>query len=81
MAKLIERSEISGEGIDVLAEKGKFGLVAEIFPRRGAGWAERNKVAPERCWALAHDGGEVVVFAAADGLKLIRLDDVGKLSR
>ena len=79
LASMVAKQEISADGIDILAARGRFGPLAEVFPERGASWAERAEVPLERCYALAHEGGEVAVFAGDDGLKLIRLDDVGKL--
>ena len=76
---MVAKREISAAGIDVLAAKGTFGSLAEVFPERGASWAERAGVPLDRCYALAHGDGEVAVYLGEGGLQLIRLDDVGKL--
>lgn len=76
---MVKKSEISEAGIAILAEKGTFGTLEATFAERGASWAKRAEVPLERCHGLSHDGAEVAVFASDDGLKLIRLDDVGKL--
>ncbi|MDF1702347.1 MAG: hypothetical protein P1V36_14445 [Planctomycetota bacterium] len=76
---MIKKKELSEAGLAILAEKGTFGTLEAVFAERGASWAERAEVALERCYALGHDGAEVAVFASDDGLKIIRLDDVGKL--
>ncbi|MDJ0973644.1 MAG: hypothetical protein QNJ98_04230 [Planctomycetota bacterium] len=78
-AGMVSKKEISKAGIAILAEKGKFGPLKEIFEGRGESWAKRAGVPVEECYALAHDGAEVAVIRGAGGLKLIRLDDVGKL--
>lgn len=75
----VEKREISGAGIDVLAEKGAFGSLAEIFPDRGAGWAERVGADPAKCYALSHEGAEVAALWNGSAFLLLRLDDVGKL--
>jgi len=75
----VEKREISGPGIEILAEKGTFGPLAEVFPERGAHWAERVKVDPAECYALSHEGAEVAGLWNGKAFKLIRLDDVGKL--
>lgn len=75
----VTRNEISKAGIAILAEKGTFGPLSEVFEERGASWAERAGVPLDKCYGLGHEGAEVAVFASDDGLKLIRLDDVGKL--
>lgn len=78
-AGMLEKNELSAAGLTILAEKGSFGSLMEVFPERGAAWAERAEVPLERCYALSFDGAEVAVFAGDAGLRIIRLDDVGKL--
>ena len=75
----IEKREISGPGIDILAEKGTFGSLAVVFPERGAHWAERVKADAAKCYALSYNGAEVAGLWGGKTFKLIRLDDVGKL--
>jgi hypothetical protein len=79
VAKFIERREISGPGIDILAERGTFGPLEEVYPDRGDRFAKKAGVDAAQCYALALDSAEVVVFWGGDKPRLIRLDDVGKL--
>lgn len=79
LARFQELREISAEGIGVLAEKGAFGPLLEIFPDRGKGFAERAGVDPDSCHALALQGAEVAGHWDGRVFRLIRLDDVGKL--
>lgn len=81
----IKRSEISRAGIEVLDRDAKFGRAVDIFgAERAAQHAERAKVDIDRCYGFYHSTDEATgeVMAAWDGanLKLLRLDDVGKLT-
>jgi hypothetical protein len=79
VASFLERREISAHGIDVLEEKGKFGPLVELFPERGAFLADKAGVDPSKCVLLWLEPGEVVVHWGGERLRLVRLDDVGKL--
>lgn len=83
LVKMYERKEISPEGVQLLAEKGEFGKLKELFPKQAERWCERSGVNPDQCYGMKlESGGEVAeVGFAWDGSKLqiIRLDDVGKL--
>lgn len=79
LAKFQKKKEISAAGIAILAEKGKFGPLAEIFPKRGVRFAKRAGVDVGACYALAHKGAEVAAHWDGKAFHLIRLDDVGKL--
>jgi hypothetical protein len=78
-AGFIDEREISQAGIDILAEKGKFGPLKEVCPERGARWAEYAGVPIDRCYGISYEGAEVAVIQKGEALLLIRLDDVGKL--
>ena len=79
--RLTEKKEISKAGIAILAEKGTFGPMADVFAEgdQGKHWAERVGVPLSACYALAYEGAEVAGYVGSDGFKLFRLDDVGKL--
>jgi len=81
MGTLLEKQEISAAGVEILAERGRFGPLLEIVPDRAEAWAKKAGVDPAKCVALVHEGAEVAVYAGAEGLLLIRCDDVGKLAR
>ena len=85
MPKLIELSEISAEGIEVLAAEGKWSKLADVVKaeaERAASWAKRAGVNPAECWALMGDaGGEAAFHFDGTSLKLIRCDDIGKLKK
>lgn len=85
MPKLIEKREISAEGIEVLAAEGKWSKLADVVKaeaERAASWAKRFGVNPTDCWALMGDaGGEAAFHFDGTSLKLIRCDDIGKLER
>ncbi len=80
LSRWIERREVSRAGIAVLEANGEYGPLAEIFKDRGAQWAERAGVPLDQAWGLKYENAEVAVARADGVLKLIRLDDVGKLS-
>ncbi len=79
LAKFQKKKEISAAGIAILSEKGKFGPLLEIFPKRGIRFAKRAGVDAGACYALAHKGAEVAAHWDGKTFHLIRLDDVGKL--
>ncbi len=85
MPKLIEKREISAEGIEVLAAEGKWSKLADVAkpePERAASWAKRFGVNPTECWALiGNAGGEAAFHFDGTSLKLIRCDDIGKLKK
>ncbi len=81
----IKRSEISRAGIEVLAQDGVFGNAEQTFgAERAASHAERAKVDREQCYGFYHTTedatGEVMAFWDGSGFRIVRLDDVGKLS-
>jgi len=75
----LEKDEISGPGLDILAEKGTFGPLAEVFPERGASWAGRVKADPAKSYAMAYEGAEVAALWTGKLFLIFRLDDIGKL--
>ena len=79
VAALLERREISARGIDRLAAGGRYGSLKEVFPDRGETWARQAGVDPEKCVGLGLEGAEVAVHWGGDRLRLLRVDDVGKL--
>jgi len=79
VAKFQEKQEISGAGIEILAAKGKYGALMEIFPKRGEGFAKKAGVEAGTCHAFSLDGAEVAAHWDGKAFHLIRLDDVGKL--
>ena len=77
---ILEKRELSMEGIEVLDRKGKFGTLSEIFPDHAEGWMARNKLSPDaECYAISYEGAEVAAHWTGDRFELIRLDDVGKI--
>ena len=85
MTALIEKSEISAEGIEVLAAQGKWSKLADVAKpetERAISWAKRAGVNLAECWALMGDkGGEAAFHFDGKSLKLIRCDDIGKLQK
>ena len=74
-----KNNEISEAGIAILAEKGKFGPLLEIFPKSGVRFAKQAGVDAGKCYALGHNGAEVAAHWDGKDFLLIRLDDIVKL--
>ncbi|WP_411826525.1 hypothetical protein [Luteolibacter sp. AS25] len=80
MKGFLEKNEISSAGVTILAEKGKWGKLTEIFPERGPRLAEKWQLDPEDCWALGYEGAEAGFHWNGEKFLIIRCDDVGKLN-
>ncbi len=77
---LIEKKEISAEGIKVMADKGKYGTLAEVLPDRVESWSKRFGVKGDDCRAFSHENAQAA-FCKMDGVwKIIRLNNLGKLA-
>jgi hypothetical protein len=81
MRRLVDAREITRQGIDVLAEKGQWGKLAEIHPDKADDWAKKFHVPPDQCWALAYEGAEAAFHFDGHALKIIRCNDIGKLKK
>jgi len=78
--KMVTNQEISARGIDILAEKGKFGKLTEVFEAsRASGWADRMKVPVDSCYGLGYENAEAGFYWDGKAFKMIRCDDIGKL--
>lgn len=75
----LEQDKISGPGLDILAEKGTFGPLAEVFPERGATWAGWVKANRAKSYALAFEGAEVAALWKGQLFLIFHLEGVGKL--
>jgi len=78
---LVEQQEISKEGVEVLAARGKWGTLAEVYGDRAKNLAERAGVPPEQCYGLSHEGAETAFHWSDQGFKIIRCNNVGKLKK
>jgi len=79
MATLIPNREISGAGLDILAARGHYGPLTEVFPEKGTNWAEKAGVDPAKCTALKEGDATVILYWGGKAIRILRLDDVGKL--
>ncbi len=75
----LERKEISKKGIDILAAKGQWGKLAEVFPKNAEARAKRMQVPLDACYGLRFDPAEAGFYWNGSQFKLIRVDDIGKL--
>lgn len=77
---LIQNKEISKKGIDILADKGKWGKVDEVFgAERAKSWAERFGVDLKNCYGLGFMGAEAAFFWDGKSFRIFRCNDIGKL--
>lgn len=79
LQSFVEKRDLSGPGIDILAEEGAFGTMDDLFGERGWSWAKRAGVDHKACWALTFDDAEVAAHWDGNAFRLLRLDDVGRL--
>lgn len=77
----IDRKEISAEGIRTLEREGHFGPLLEVFPEKGPYWAKSVGLSPETMWGLRLGPGEVAVAITGGKMRIVRLDEVGRISR
>jgi len=82
LPKVLELKELSAEGIEAIAEQGKWGKLTEVAGERGgARWATRFGVKPDECYALVSTPGEAAFHWDGTKLRMIRCDDIGKLRK
>jgi len=81
IGSFLERREISKEGLDVLFAQGKWGPLADVVGREKAErFAERLDTPVGELWGyFGPEGNGEAIFRWDGSLKLIRLNDVGKL--
>ena len=79
LARIPELQELSSQGIDILAEKGKWGKLTEVYGERGSRFAERMKVSAEDSYGLSYQSAEAGFYWDGKQFKLVRIDDIGKL--
>jgi hypothetical protein len=79
---MVEKQEISKDGVEVLAAKGKWGTLAEVFtPERAKSLAERAGVPEDECYGLTHENAEAGFHWTGQDFKIIRCNNVGKLKK
>jgi hypothetical protein len=82
LSSLIRLNEISAAGIDHIEKHGKFGKADEVFkPERAAYFAKKMGADASKCYGLHLDSAEVVAEWDGNSLKLVRLNNVGKLAK
>ncbi len=82
---LLERREISKAGLEVLSAEATFGTAIDRFgEKRAKAFATKASVHVDDCYGFCHEENsitaEVIAVWKNSQFKLIRLDDVGKLS-
>lgn len=81
LPSVIERGEISLEGIKVLEEEGAFGSLEEIWPHKFRRWlGSPGPQSADRCYAMRHGGAEAAGLWNGSHFEFFRIDDIGKLN-
>ncbi len=81
LSKTLENREISAAGIAKLSAEGKWGSLAEVAGKdRATRMATKFKVPLEQCYGLYLGSAEAGFYWDGKSLKIIRCDDIGKLS-
>ncbi|MCI0641268.1 MAG: hypothetical protein L0Y72_00945 [Gemmataceae bacterium] len=76
----LERKEISKKGIDILAAKGKWGKLAEVFDKDVAERrAKRMQVPLDECYGLKFESAAAGFWWTNSTFKIIRVNNIGKL--
>ena len=80
--QMVSNREISKQGVDILAAQGKWGKLEEVYGKdKAQRYAERSGVALDECYGLNHGDAETGFHWNGQQFKLIRCDDVGKLTQ
>ena len=79
---MVEKQEISKDGVEVLVAQGKWGTLAEVLtPERAKSLAERAGVPDDQCYGLTHENAEAGFYWNGKDFKIIRCNNVGKLKK
>ena len=80
LGRMLENNELSARGIDILAERGKWGKLAEVFGAdRASRLIARAGVPVDDCYGLNLENAEAGFYWNGKEFKLVRVDDIGKL--
>ncbi|MBI5502275.1 MAG: hypothetical protein HY907_18675 [Deltaproteobacteria bacterium] len=81
LAGFIARGEISGPGLEVLFEHGKWGRLTDVVGReKAARFAERVQRPVDALWGyFGPDEKGLAIFLLGKTLELVRIDDIGTL--
>ena len=80
LGRMLDQNELSARGIDILAERGKWGKLAEVYgAERASRLIARAGVSVDDCYGLNLEGAEAGFYWDGRQFKLVRIDDIGKL--
>ena len=80
LGRMLDNNELSARGIDILAERGKWGKLAEVFGAdRASRLIARAGVPVDDCYGLNLENAEAGFYWNGQQFKLVRVDDIGKL--
>ena len=80
LGRLLDQNELSTRGIDILAERGKWGKLTEVYgAERASRLIARAGVPVDDCYGLNLDAAEAGFYWDGKQFKLVRIDDIGKL--
>ncbi len=77
-------SEITEDGLRLIANQGSFGSLARVFPAEGQAWAKQAGVNPDDCVALKCEErglkAEVVLEVHGETYRVVRCNNVKQLA-
>ena len=80
LGRILELQEISAQGIDILADKGKWGKLAEVYGEdRANHFAERAGVSVNDSYGLNYQEAEAAFYWDGQQFKITRVNNIGKL--
>jgi hypothetical protein len=80
LGRILELQEISSKGIDIIADKGKWGKLEEVFGAdRANRFVERSGVSLNDSYGLSYQDAEAAFFWDGQQFKITRVNNIGKL--
>jgi len=75
----LKREGLTKAAIDIVEARGERGTLEGVFGDRGKAWAKRGGLDVAQCSALKIEPAEIVVTWGDGTLRILRLDDLGKI--
>ncbi|GAB7089503.1 hypothetical protein [Marinifilum fragile] len=81
VSDLIEKQEISKEGIQILSSKVQFGKLEKVYGQKGVSEASRKDLNINNCYGIFIENTNIEAMALWDGnhFKFFRIDSIGRL--
>jgi hypothetical protein len=79
VARFPEIHEISADGVEILAARGKWGRLDEVLTGPGKRVPERRQLPPDQCYGLGLEGAQAGFYWTDGQLKIVWCNNIGKL--